>query len=257
MVSRSEAFLRPLAWPSLLIGRRRGARRRGPSSSCSRVRAARPARPRTASLAELARQPDVDRRSSFPVDYWDYLGWKDTLAHSAFTARQAAYAHLRGDRQVYTPQMIVNGKKPCIGSDRALSRPRSRPRAPRADPARPTSMSRRQNGTVTIIGHGTTPRRRSRGWRRSGLCRSLAPRPSRSAAARTAAAPMTYANVVRGMIRVGEWSGGHARYRGVRSTSPAARATAMWCCCRHSKDNAAQRHSRGSEEQGPLRPRAR
>ena len=74
--------------------------------------------PADALLADLARQPDIVALS-FPVDYWDYLGWKDTLAHSAFTARQKAYAHSRSDRQVYTPQMIVNGKKPCIGSDRA------------------------------------------------------------------------------------------------------------------------------------------
>ena len=74
--------------------------------------------PADAILAELARRPDIVALT-FPVDYWDYLGWKDTLAHPLFTARQRAYAHARGDRQVYTPQMVVNGTKPCIGSDRA------------------------------------------------------------------------------------------------------------------------------------------
>ena len=68
--------------------------------------------PADAVLADLARQPDIVALS-FSVDYWDYLGWKDTLAHSAFTARQKAYAQSRSDRQVYTPQMIVNGMKPC------------------------------------------------------------------------------------------------------------------------------------------------
>ena len=38
-------------------------------------------------LGELARNPDV-LALSFPVDYWDYIGWKDTLASPAFTARQ-------------------------------------------------------------------------------------------------------------------------------------------------------------------------
>src|SRR5919107_210452 len=74
--------------------------------------------PADAVLADLARRPDIVALS-LPVDYWDYLGWKDTLAHPLFTARQKAYAHGRGDRQVYTPQAIVNGTKPCIGSDRA------------------------------------------------------------------------------------------------------------------------------------------
>src|ERR671917_179365 len=67
-------------------------------------------------LAELAREPDVIALS-LPVDYWDYLGWKDTLASPAFSARQRAYSNARGDRQVFTPQMVVNGKVSCVGSD--------------------------------------------------------------------------------------------------------------------------------------------
>ena len=74
--------------------------------------------PADALLVEYSRQPDIIALS-LPVNYWDYLGWKDTLAHVAFTERQKAYAHGRSDRQVFTPQMIVNGKKSCIGSDRA------------------------------------------------------------------------------------------------------------------------------------------
>jgi hypothetical protein len=55
---------------------------------------------------------------SLPVDYWDYLGWKDTLAIPGHTARQKAYAHVRGDREVYTPQVVVNGVAQALGSDR-------------------------------------------------------------------------------------------------------------------------------------------
>ena len=54
-----------------------------------------------------------------PIDYWDYLGWKDTLADARFSARQKAYSHMRGDRDVYTPQVVVNGSAHVIGSDRA------------------------------------------------------------------------------------------------------------------------------------------
>ncbi len=54
---------------------------------------------------------------SMPVDYWDYLGWKDTFAQHAFTERQRSYARARGDGQVYTPQVVVNGLAHAVGSE--------------------------------------------------------------------------------------------------------------------------------------------
>lgn len=51
------------------------------------------------------------------VDYWDYLGWKDTLALNLHTLRQRNYARVRGDMNVYTPQAIVSGVKYAVGSD--------------------------------------------------------------------------------------------------------------------------------------------
>src|SRR6266478_6194496 len=67
-------------------------------------------------LGELAKDPSVIALS-MPIDYWDYLGWKDTLADARFSARQKAYSNARGDREVYTPQAIVNGAAHVIGSD--------------------------------------------------------------------------------------------------------------------------------------------
>jgi hypothetical protein len=69
-------------------------------------------------LGEFSADPSVVALS-VPIDYWDYLGWKDTLANPAHSARQRAYAHLRGDRQVYTPQIVVNGVAHALGSDHA------------------------------------------------------------------------------------------------------------------------------------------
>ncbi|MFA5901771.1 MAG: DUF1223 domain-containing protein, partial [Hyphomicrobium sp.] len=55
---------------------------------------------------------------SLPVDYWDRLGWKDTFAKHAFTERQRAYAGVRGDGQVYTPQVVINGSEHANGASR-------------------------------------------------------------------------------------------------------------------------------------------
>jgi len=68
-------------------------------------------------LGEYASDPRVVALS-LSVDYWDYLGWRDTLALHAHSMRQKAYAHARGDRQVYTPQVVINGADEVIGNDR-------------------------------------------------------------------------------------------------------------------------------------------
>lgn len=67
-------------------------------------------------LGTLADRPNI-LAMSFSVDYWDYLGWRDTLANHKFTKRQRAYAKTRGDGQVYTPQIVVNGATHVVGSE--------------------------------------------------------------------------------------------------------------------------------------------
>ena len=64
--------------------------------------------PADAFLAQLAARDDV-LALSLHVDYWDYIGWKDTFATPAHTARQRGYAAAAGRETVYTPQIIVNG----------------------------------------------------------------------------------------------------------------------------------------------------
>ncbi|UOM33419.1 thioredoxin family protein [Acuticoccus sp. I52.16.1] len=56
---------------------------------------------------------------TLPVKLWDYLGWSDTLATEINTKRQMAYSVARGDRDVYTPQLVVNGEEAMLGSDEA------------------------------------------------------------------------------------------------------------------------------------------
>lgn len=66
-------------------------------------------------LKQLSKRTDVVALT-LPVSYWDHLGWKDTLALEANNERQRAYAEARGDHEIYTPQMIVNGVAHVIGS---------------------------------------------------------------------------------------------------------------------------------------------
>jgi len=54
---------------------------------------------------------------AYHVDYWNNLGWKDKFSNIENSKRQQQYAKILRS-QVYTPQLIVNGKKEFIGSDR-------------------------------------------------------------------------------------------------------------------------------------------
>lgn len=69
-------------------------------------------------LGHLAEDSDVVALT-FAVDYWDYLGWKDSFARPEFTKRQRAYAEAQGRNGIYTPQVVVNGRDDIVGSDEA------------------------------------------------------------------------------------------------------------------------------------------
>lgn len=69
-------------------------------------------------LGELAQRPDVIALA-YHVDYWDHLGWTDRFSLADATARQQAYGHAMALSTVYTPQMVVDGSKDLVGSDRS------------------------------------------------------------------------------------------------------------------------------------------
>ena len=66
-------------------------------------------------LGKLINRDDIIALS-LPVDYWDYLGWKDTLASAEYTRRQHDYRASTGAPHVYTPQIVVNGVAHAVGS---------------------------------------------------------------------------------------------------------------------------------------------
>jgi hypothetical protein len=69
-------------------------------------------------FAELAAKNDVVALA-YHVDYWDYLGWKDTLSRKENTERQYEYMRAFGGRSVYTPQAVINGRTHVNGANRA------------------------------------------------------------------------------------------------------------------------------------------
>ena len=73
--------------------------------------------PANANVLALADRPDI-LTLSWQVTYWDYLGWKDTYAQPAFTARQHAYADALHNDGVFTPQVVVNGRGDVVGGQR-------------------------------------------------------------------------------------------------------------------------------------------
>jgi len=72
--------------------------------------------PANANVAAVADRPDV-LVLSFAVTYWDHLGWRDTFAKPQFTARQYDYSHGLGHSNVYTPQVVLNGRVDLNGID--------------------------------------------------------------------------------------------------------------------------------------------
>jgi hypothetical protein len=158
-------------------------------------------------LYDLAKEPGIVALS-FPVDYWDYLGWKDTLASPAFSARQRAYANARGDRQVFTPQVVVNGKVSCVGSDRAqISRAMARAAAGRQN--LPVRIDIAEKGAVLAIAVGRAePPASGEVW----VLPVAKEREVAIGRGENRGRSVTYANVVRGMTRAGFWSGAPAHF---------------------------------------------
>ena len=67
-------------------------------------------------VGQLADDPDV-LALTFAVDYWDYLGWNDTFARPEFSDRQKAYEQKLALRDLYTPQIVVDGRTQLAGAE--------------------------------------------------------------------------------------------------------------------------------------------
>jgi hypothetical protein len=141
---------------------------------------------------------------SFPVTYWDYLGWKDTLARPEFTERQRAYAGERKDRAVYTPQMIVNGRDHVVGSDRAgIDRAIDRHTRAQRNPSVPITLTADRDTITAQLGGSADGMGAATVWLVQFDLRDTV----EIGRGENQGRQITYSNVVRQMQPIGRWKG--------------------------------------------------
>jgi hypothetical protein len=152
-------------------------------------------------VAEYAKDPTVIALS-LAVDYWDYLGWKDTLAVAGHTSRQRAYAKSRGDRQVYTPQMVIDGSVHALGSDKAAIEKAIRQEQGTALQL-PVKLVRSGDRLAITVPASKDEKGQAEVW----LCPITRSIPVTIGRGENSGHTITYTNVVRRWIKLGDWNG--------------------------------------------------
>lgn len=159
---------------------------------------------------EFSREPGL-LSLTLPVTYWDYLGWKDTLADHAFDQRQRAYAVQNRHPQLATPQAVVSGRDVIPGSDRIrLSRSvaESGPL-----PVQVKVCERNERIVIDVEAHAAPLPAEI--W----LVPVARSRPVAIGNGANEGRVAVYANVVRGFHRVGTWTGAATRLELSRATA--------------------------------------
>lgn len=161
--------------------------------------------PADALMKTYAESKDV-MALTMPVDYWDFLGWKDTLASPKNTERQRSYANTQGQGPVYTPQMIVNGVASAVGSrkdeiDAAIESDTKSFAARRV----PVQFWRRDSIFLVDLGAAPagTEAKPATVW--LGVLQKSVSVPIKRG--ENSGSTVTYHNVVRDLVPVGAWNG--------------------------------------------------
>ena len=139
---------------------------------------------------------------TFAVTYWDALGWKDTFAQQAFTARQWDYARAGQRDKVYTPQVVVNGGQAIVGANPAQLDQAVRAAKPLAGPE------------IGVTGNRLTVAAQSGAKAATVWLVSYDPREEvvKIRAGENAGRDLAHRNVVRAMTALGDWTGQAASY---------------------------------------------
>ena len=154
-------------------------------------------------MGRLADDPTLVTMS-LPVDYWDYLGWKDTLALHGHSERQRAYADARGDRAVYTPQVVVNGIVHVLGSDKAaIEAAIAKTDSTAAPLSLPIKMSVADGQVTVSVPDAKDAHRQAEVW----LCPISGKVIVTVERGENRGRTLTYTNVVRRWVKLGDWNG--------------------------------------------------
>jgi hypothetical protein len=141
---------------------------------------------------------------SVNIDYWDYIGWKDTLADPRNTVRQKAYAFARGDGKVYTPQVVVNGLLHALGSDRAaIENAIAKSRKIGAMSLSPVTVAVAGDRLNVVVPAGADERAGAEVWL-CGLAKTVTVAIGRG---ENKGREITYHNVLRRWVKLGDWNG--------------------------------------------------
>jgi hypothetical protein len=155
--------------------------------------------PANANVMSLSDRPDL-LTLSFGVTYWDRLGWKDTFASPHFTQRQWDYAHAFHRSEVFTPEVVVNGRADVVGADRSELE----------------ALIRREGGVVgpdLSIGNGIVSVGAGSGEAQVWLVR-FDPHIVQVPVSRgeNSGRTLPHKNVVKELVKLGDWSGKAVAY---------------------------------------------
>jgi hypothetical protein len=154
-------------------------------------------------LAQFATDPSLIP-ISLPIDYWDYLGWKDTLADPRNSARQRAYSRVRGDREVFTPQVVVNGSLHALGSDKdAIEAAIAQSRKSGMTLSLPVTMAAADGRILVTVPGGGEAHSVAEVW----ICGLIKAATIAIGRGENRGKTITYHNVARHWVKLGTWTG--------------------------------------------------
>ncbi|WP_029417452.1 DUF1223 domain-containing protein [Brevundimonas bacteroides] len=152
-------------------------------------------------IEAMADEPGVIALT-YAVDYWDYLGWEDTFARPEFEARQRAYQAALRLRNVYTPQVVIDGRRQMSGAEGEAIEAAVEAEAQ----ARvfPPEVEFRESGDAVGIGSGRAPAGGAEVW---AVTFTPGPQTVTVQNGDNRGQQVRHVNVVRRLTRLGEWRG--------------------------------------------------